>query len=68
MGRKKYRWNCVLQAETGEMAERTIEAYWDPEKVTSESIAKTAAAEEFMARGKTKRYAGISAQLVPAAA
>jgi hypothetical protein len=65
--RQKFRWNVQLQGEDGEIVEVGFEAFWSPERdfITTESVAAAAAAREYVRRGKTTRFAGISA--VPAA-
>lgn len=65
MERKRFKWNVVLQAATGETIETTFSAFWSPTKdyVTPESIAKAAAVREFLARNKETEIAPISAAL-----
>ena len=64
MLRDKFRWTCTLQAESGAVIETTLESYWDPAKVGAEFVARTAAAEAFIAHDKKMQFAPISAQLV----
>lgn len=61
MDRTKHRWNCQLQAESGEIVERDFETYWSPERdfITDESVAFACAARETIAAGKP--HAGITA-------
>jgi hypothetical protein len=64
MFRDKFSWLCTLQAETGDVIETTLESYWSPDKVSSEFIANTAAAEAFVTHDKKLRFVPIAAQLV----
>lgn len=66
MKRKRFRWECKIQAERGQVVTRVLETYWSPAKdyVTEKSIAEAAAAIEYLAKGKREAFAGISAVLV----
>lgn len=60
--RKKFHWNVTLQSETGEIVERKVSAYWDPEAPdAAEAIMRAGRVEAWMASGKQIQFAPISA-------
>lgn len=63
--RKKYEWNVTLQREDGQIVDRKVRAYWDPEQEgCSEAVAVTAAAEAWWEGKKAYSFAPIAASLV----
>ena len=66
--RQKYHWNVTLQADTGEIVERTVSAFWDPEQEgVREAVMAAGKAEAWWASRKQTEYAAISASLLDAA-
>jgi hypothetical protein len=63
--RRKFTWKCVLaNVATGATREETFTSYWDPETTSLESVAQACAAMFTVA--EKKKYAGVSAELLPA--
>ena len=62
--RKPHVWKCQLLGHDGSTVEVRLTAYWDPERVSAESVAQAAAAMETV-KGKHKtKYSGLAATLV----
>lgn len=65
-GRKKNRWTVLLQDSEGNMAERTIEAYWDGTKDWVKEVVKNAAEAmsicDARALGKKLGFAAVSVE------
>lgn len=58
------RWKCQLLGNNGKTAEVTLTAYWDPEKVTNDSVAQAAAAQETVKAKHQPAYQGLAAALI----
>ena len=55
--RRKYHWTVTLQADTGEIVEQPVTAFWDPGKEgTSEAIGNTAKAEAWQQHNQKVQF------------
>lgn len=63
--RQLFKWNVKLQADTGEVIDYPIEAYWHPERDdTPAAIMASARGEAFWSFGRKKEFAPISVERV----
>lgn len=61
MTRIKHSWNVTLQRDDGEVIERPVHAFWDPDRDdTPDHIGIAAKAEAHMASGKRHEFAVIA--------
>lgn len=59
--RIKHCWNVTLQRDDGQVIERPVSAYWDPDRDdTPEAIGNAGRAEAHMASGKKHEFAVIA--------
>lgn len=67
--RTKFHWKVQLQEDTGKIVERTVAAFWSPEKEgTKEAIGDAAKVAAHMASNKRHEYAPVAVTLLDAAA
>lgn len=63
--RKMHVWTVQLQSNTGQVTQREVRAFWDPEHdLTEQSVRDAARIEAHMESGKRVEYAPISVEYV----